>query len=142
METHSCKRATKRKWPTEMDMGVCVCVCECGCVKQLLQIHIWAVWVFHLIAKLPSSSSITPHFFHHSVLGMLFIFLVPQNPLVSESHRSYPRNNLIQLISPLQPVLTAVVSCGAFSLPWPPLIASQPISTVLASVHANPSYTF
>lgn len=119
-----------------------VYVCVGGGVKQLLQICMWAVWVLHLIAKLPSSSSITPHFFDHSVLGMLFVLLAPHNPLVSESHRSYPRNNLIQLISPLQPVLMAVVSCGAFSLPWPPLIASQAISTVLASVQANPSYTF
>lgn len=87
---------------------------------------------FHLIPKLPPFS-IIPCFFFHSVL---------------ECSSSWWSLNLICLlvlsqtqsptISSLQSVLKAVAQ--AFSLPWPPVTASQLLSTFLPSVHANPSY--
>lgn len=67
-------RVTKKKWPTEM----------CVCVKQLVQICIWAIWIFHLIAKLPFSSSVTPRFFDRSYECSSSCW--PSNPLVSRSH--------------------------------------------------------
>lgn len=63
---------------------------------ELVQIHIWAVWIFHLIAKLPSSFSVTLSFFYHLVLSVLH--LVGPHIHWSPGLRSYPRNNLVECV--------------------------------------------
>lgn len=103
-------RVTKKKWPTEM------CVCEAACPDMYLG---------HLDIPLDRKASfffLCNATFLRPVLWVFFILLALKSTGFQVSC-TYPRNNLIQLSSSPQPVLTAVVPRGVFSLP---LAALQP----------------